>query len=121
MVKVQEYNRKHINKKSRPEVEEMIKKMRKEDDKMVKGHFEFVEAEGGFFKFAHRTYPDEPISVIELIHGELCEIPMGLVKILNNTKKKIRRYENVQLDHSGKVPRTFETISRVRFVPVGYA
>jgi hypothetical protein len=119
MVKVVEYHKKQVNKKSKPEVEEMIKKMRKEDEKMVKGHFEFVEAEGGFFKFSHRTYPGEPISVIELLHGEICEIPMGLVRLLNNTKKKISRYADAEL-RDGKSLRTYETISRVRFIPSAY-
>jgi hypothetical protein len=44
---------------------------------------------------------------------------MGIVKHLNGTKKKIRRYSNVEQPASGavKTPREFETMSRVRFVP----
>jgi hypothetical protein len=97
----------------------MIKKMRAEDEKMVKGQFEFTEAEGGFFSFTYRKYPGDPIQTFQLIHGEICTIPMGIVKHLNGTKKKIRRYSNVEQPASGavKTPREFETMSRVRFVP----
>lgn len=107
---------------SKSEVAEMIKKMRKEDEKMVKGRFEFVEAEGGYFPFNHRIYPGDPIRTIELIHGEICEIPMGIVKALNNTKKIIRRYKDVEQTNSGplKMPKTYDTVSRVRFIPCEY-
>lgn len=112
------------NTRPKHEVEEMIKKMRKEDEKMVKGMFEFTEAEGGFYEFSYRIYPGS-IQKFEFIHGEVCEIPMGIVKHLNGTKKKIRRYaemEKVEQAPSGaiKPPRTYDTISRVRFVPSEY-
>lgn len=121
-MKVIEFTKKTKNTKSKHEVEEMIKKMRKEDEKMVKGQFEFVDAEGGFFEFCYRIYPGDPIQKFQLIHGEICEIPMGLVKHLNNTKKKIRRYKDVEQPANGAVrtPRTYETTSRVRFLPVDY-
>ncbi len=108
--------------KPKAEVEAMIKKMQKEDEKLVKGQFEFVEAEGGFFEFAYRMYPGQGIQKFQFIHGEICEIPMGIVKHLNGTKKKIRRYSNVEQPPTGGVltPMTFETISRVRFVPSEY-
>lgn len=108
--------------KSKAEVDEMIKKMRKEDEKLVKGMFEFTEAEGGFFKFCYRIYPGDKIETYEFIHGEICEIPMGIVKHLNGTKKKIRRYQNVEQAPQGgiRMPREIETISRVRFVPSEY-
>ena len=121
-MRVIELNKPITNHKPKAEVEEMIKKMRKEDSKMVKGVFEFTEAEGGFFQFSYRNYPGDNIQTFELIHGEVCEIPMGLVKHLNNTKKKICRYANEEQSTSGPIrpPRQIETISRVRFVPTDY-
>jgi len=121
-MQVKTLTRKIKNTKSKPEVDEMIKRMRKEDEKLVKGQFEFTEAEGGFFSFCYRIYPGEAIQTYQLIHGEICEVPMGIVKHLNGTKKKVRRYQNVEQPPSGGVrtPREFETISRVRFVPVDY-
>lgn len=121
-MEVRELRKKIKNHRPKPEVEEMIKKLRKEDEKLVKGQFEFVEAEGGFFEFALRLYPGDQIQVYNLIHGEICTIPMGVVKHLNGTKKKIRRYKDVQQPPSGavKVPKTYESISRVRFVPSEY-
>lgn len=122
IMKVIDFSRPKANKKSKAEVEEMIKKMRKEDEKLVKGQFEFIDAEGGFFEFNHRIYPGEAIRTYQLIHGEICEIPMGLVKHLNNTVKKITRYSNVEQPPKGavKLPRTYETKSRLKFIPVEY-
>ncbi len=121
-MKVIEMRKKVNNSRPKEEVEAMIKKMRKEDEKLVKGQFEFVEAEGGFFSFSHRIYPGDPIQVFTLVHGEICTIPMGIVKSLNGTKKKIRRYASVEQASSGPIrePRTYETVSRVRFIPSEY-
>lgn len=121
-MEVRELKKKIKNHKPKAEVEAMIKKMRTEDEKLVKGMFEFVEAEGGFFEFAYRFYPGDNIQQFTLIHGEICSIPMGLVKHLNGTKKKIRRYKDVEQPPTGAVrtPKTYETISRVRFIPQDY-
>lgn len=110
------------NTKPKSEVADMIKKMRAEDEKLVKGQFEFIEAEGGFFSFTYRKYPGDPIEVYQLIHGEICTIPMGIVKHLNGTKKKIRRYKDVEQPPTGnvKTPREFITTSRIRFIPVDF-
>lgn len=121
-MRVIEFQKKTKNTKPKAEVEAMIKQMRKEDEKMVKGQFEFTEAEGGFFEFSLRLYPGDPIQTFQLVHGEICTIPMGVVKHLNGTKKKIRRYANVEQAPVGpiKEPKTYEKLSRVRFVPCEY-
>ena len=121
-MKVIEINRKKTNTKSKAEVEEMIKKARKEYEIPVKGQFEFIGAEGGYFRFAERKFPGDPVSVIELIHGEICEMPMGIVKRLNGSKQKIRRYKDPEQTHTGaiKKPRTIETVARIKFTPVDY-
>lgn len=99
------------------ERDELVKKRRKEDDKLITGMFEFLDAQGGWLEFTHRIYPGEPIQIIKLVHGEICDLPMGIVRHLNNTKKKVRRY-NLELTEAGKkAPRSYETISRVRFTP----
>jgi hypothetical protein len=117
-MEVRELNKKPKNSLPEPERIELVKKMRKEDDKIRKGMFEFLDAQGGWLEFAYRKYPGEPIQMIKLIHGEICDLPMGIIKHLNNTKKKIRRY-NMELPADGKRPlRIYETISRVRFTPM---
>jgi len=118
-MKVIELQKKEKHSKPKAEVDEIIRKMRKEDEKLVKGQFEFTEAEGGFFKFSYRIYPGDSIQTFELIHGEICTIPIGLVKHLNGCKKKIARYSGIEQAQTGaiKPPRQYETISRVRFVP----
>ena len=121
-MKVISLQKKIKNHKSKKEVEDLIKEKRKEDEVPVKGMFEFVDAEGGFFEFTYRIYPGDPIQTYQFIHGEICEIPMGIVKHLNNTYNKIRRYKDVEQTESGTLrkPRTFETKSRIRFIPSEY-
>lgn len=118
-MEVRELNKKQKNTLPVAERDELVKKSRKEDDKLVNGMFEFLDAQGGFLEFSYRKYPGEPIQMIKLIHGEICDLPMGIVKHLNNTKKKVRRY-NMELPPHGthKIPRSYETISRVRFTPM---
>lgn len=99
--------------------EQRIKKMRKEDDKMVKGMFEFTEAQGGTFDFSYRFYPGEPIKTITLTHGEIVDLPLGVVKHINNTKKKVKKMDNVDISN-GKIPSTYSMESRIRFIPMEY-
>lgn len=117
-MEVREINKKLRNTLPEPERLELVKKMRKEDEKLRKGMFEFLDAQGGWLDFSYRKYPGEPIQMIKLIHGEICDLPLGIIKHLNNTKKKVRRY-NLEITAEGKKPaRSFETISRVRFTPM---
>lgn len=117
-MEVRELHKKAKNTMPAQEREELVKKMRKEDDKMVNGMFEFLDAQGGWLEFAYRKYPGEPIQMVKLIHGEICDLPMGMVKHLNNTKKKVRRYSMELPTNGGRVPRSYETVSRVRFTPM---
>jgi hypothetical protein len=116
-MEVRELNKKQKNTLPAAERDELIKKMRIEDDKVITGMFEFLDAQGGWLDFSYRKYPGEPIQMIKMIHGEICDLPMGIVKHLNNTRKKVRRY-SLEIPASGqKTPRSYETISRVRFTP----
>ena len=98
--------------------DELVKKMRKEHEKPIKGMFEFLDAQGGWLDFVHRFFNDDPIYTIRLTHGEICELPMGIVKHLNNTKKKIRSLDASYSANNRGVPKTYETQSRIRFTPV---
>ena len=116
-MEVREINKKQKKGLPPQERDELVKKMRKEDDKSVTGMFEFLDAQGGWLEFSYRKYPGEAIQIIKLIHGEICDLPMGIIKHLNNTKKKIRKY-SMELSPSGqRSPRSFEVVSRVRFTP----
>ena len=120
-MEITEYKKDTKQKRSKTEIEEIIKKMRKDDEKMVKGKFEFLEAGGGYFEFAYRFYPGL-ITKVKIMHNEVCELPLGLVKHLNNTYHKVKKYMNVEQTPHGpiKMPRGFDVVSRVRFVPVEY-
>ena len=106
---------------SKEKSDEMIKKKRKEDERMIKGMFEFIDAQGGWLDFTTRFYPGEPIRTIHITHGEICDLPLGLVKHLNNTYKKVRNYDlSKTIDDSmrGPMPTTYQKVSRVRFTPI---
>ena len=99
--------------------EDLIKKTRKEHDKMVKGMFEFVDAQGGFLEFTYRFFKGEPLMTIKLVHGEICDLPMGIVKHLNNTYKKVRVFDNNPNAQGLRgLPKTYSKQSRVRFTPI---
>jgi hypothetical protein len=116
-MEVREIGKKQKNTLPPAERDELIKKMRKEDDKIVNGMFEFLDAQGGWFEFSYRKYPGEPIQILKFYHGEIDDVPMGIVKHLNNTKKKIRRYSMELGENGKKVPREYQVQSRVRFTP----
>lgn len=117
---VRELGKKKLNTMDAVARENLIKESRKKEDKLIKGMFEFIDAQGGFLEFAYRIWPGQPIQMIKLIHGEVCDLPMGIVKHLNNTKKKVRRYDLSIPMAGGMTPRTFDTVSRVRFTPSDY-
>lgn len=108
-----------ISAAQRVEVEEKIKKMRKEGEKLVKGMFEFIDAQGGWLDFSYRFFPGEPIRCIKITHGEIVDIPMILAKHLNNVYKKVR-VPAPQLDESGKALKSGSVMrtSRTRFTPM---
>ncbi len=116
-MEVREINKKNRNTMPAPERDKLVKEIRAQDDKIRTGMFEFLDAQGGWLEFSYRKYPGESVKIIKLIHGEICDLPMGIIKHLNNTKKKVRRY-NLELPSAGgRPPRSFETMSRCRFTP----
>ncbi|HEY5236102.1 MAG TPA: hypothetical protein VIJ14_07990 [Rhabdochlamydiaceae bacterium] len=93
---------------------ERIKKIQKEGEKMIKGIFEFVDAQGGWFDFSYRFYPGEPVRTVKITHGEIVDIPMDMAKHLNNVYKKVRMIrENADTGRD-----VITKISRTRFIPM---
>lgn len=107
-------------KRNAQEMEDLIKKMRKEHEKMVKGRFDFTDAGGGWIDFTYRFFPGDPIQTIHIEHGEVCELPMGIVKHLNNCKKKVRKQNMDVLTKGLDAPAHCEVISRMKFIPVDF-
>jgi hypothetical protein len=102
---------------------EEVKKLQKEHNKMVKGMFEFVDAQGGWLDFTYRFFKEDPLQTMRLIHGEICELPMGIVRHLNNTYKKIRSFDHSSPEKAAEltkrgVPNTVVKQSRIRFTPM---
>ncbi len=94
---------------------EKLKKMRAEGDRMVKGMFEFLDAQGGWLDFNYRFFPGESIKKVHITHGEICELPMALVKHLNNVWVKVRTLNNINIDAEQPF---LEKRSRTRFTPM---
>lgn len=116
-MKVTEINKKRFAPASETEKAkgaELLKKMRHDGEKLVKGMFEFLDAQGGWLDFNYRFFPGEPIRTVRITHGEICDIPMCLVKHLNNVWIKVRT-----LPQNYDVDRPFvEKRSRTRFTPI---
>jgi hypothetical protein len=115
-MKIIELARKKHNTFNKDERKEREAKLRKEHSVMRKGMFEFTDAQGGWIDFTYRFFPDDPIYHIHLTHGEIVDIPMGIVKHINNTMKKVR-VMNPELPKNG-IATTFEKTSRIRFIPM---
>ena len=93
---------------------EKIKKMQKDGEKMVKGMFEFSDAQGGWLDFSYRFYPGEPIRTVHITHGEIIDIPKDLAKHLNNVYKKVR----IPPSNLDQGMTTITKVSRTRFIPM---
>jgi hypothetical protein len=103
--------------------EELVKDLHKKHDKMVKGKFEFTDAQGGWFEFAYRFFKDDLLTTYRFVHGEVTEIPMGLARHLNNTVRKVRNFGMGNAQRGGELPSrglpsTFEIQSRIKFIPI---
>jgi hypothetical protein len=103
----------------RSKAKEKMEKQRKEGEKTVKGMFEFLDAQGGWLDFSYRFFPGEPIRTVRINHGEIVDLPMILVKHLNNIWKKVRA-PSMEMGESGKVKAVpyVQKISRTRFTPM---
>ncbi len=117
-MEIREIGRKSKNKLAPEKYEEIVKKMRAEGDKMIRGRFEFTDAQGGWIDFVWRFFKGEPITIIKLVHGEECELPKSIVKHLNNTYRKIRKYGAEGLKDGQKLPGIYDRHSRVKFIPL---
>ena len=93
---------------------EKIKKLQKEGEKLVKGMFEFVDAQGGWLDFSYLFYPGEPIRTVRITHGEIVDIPMDVAKHLNNVYKKVR----MMRENADQGKDVITRISRTRFTPM---
>jgi len=122
-MKIIEVNKKITKTANSQHVEERIKKEKKEYYRPMKGRFEFLDAQGGWVDFTDRPFPNEPIMQYHIDHGEICELPAGLVKRLNNTKKIVRGYDMNCEDPNkqyGRIPPVVDKISRVNFIPTEF-
>ena len=118
-MEITEYKKQTRNTVTKEKSDEMIRALRKRDEQMVNGLFEFIDAQGGWIEFSYRFYPGEPLRTVKIAHGEIVDVPRHLMIHLNNTYKKVR-YLDENLDSKGKrgVPTKFNKISRIRFIPL---
>jgi len=119
IVEINPHKYKAPTEKQRLEAKEKMEKLRKESEKLVKGMFEFIDAQGGWLDFSYRFFPGESIKVVRINHGEIVDLPMNLVKHLNNIFIKVRT-PNPEMTEDGrfKGPPTIQKYSRTRFTPM---
>ena len=63
---------------------EKLKKAHEEDSRMVKGRFTCHDPKGGSVKFSFRKYKEDPVRHYNLVDGMEYELPVGVIKHLNN-------------------------------------
>lgn len=123
-MQIKEIHRKNNVKADPVKAKELMDKLRKEHNKLVKGKFEFLEAKGGWLEFTYRFFPEDLLATYKFVHGEICEIPVGLAKHLNNTVRKIRTFgiqdgaERGNMLPQRGLPSQYTTESRVSFTSV---
>ena len=67
-MEITELSRKSKKFLTKEKYEDLVKKLRKEHEKPVKGMFEFLDAQGGWMDFCYRFFKDDPIYSIRLQH-----------------------------------------------------
>lgn len=116
-MEIREISRKKFTPASESEralCKQKMDKLRKDGERLCKGMFEFTDAQGGWLDFSYRFFPGDPIRTVRIVHGEIVDIPMILVKHLNNVYKKVRTIPK----ELGKDNTFVEKISRTRFTPM---
>jgi hypothetical protein len=82
-----------------PENKKEMERRKKEDSKMVKA--EYMNSRGRHERLTkpYCTYPGDPIQVWHFIPGKVYEVPMGLIKEVNDVSKRLpQRSGLVSLD-----------------------
>jgi len=117
-MEIREYKKKQTSTMDPLKKDEIVKKMRKDFEKPVKGMFEFTDAQGGWFDFAWRFFPGENPKTYHFTHGEITEAPLGIVRHLNNTMRKVRTFASQQSGKHGEKVQygPMEKFSRVKFI-----
>ena len=62
---------------------EEMEKLRKEDNKLVKGVFRCHEPRGGSVTMVYKEYKGDPVRRFVMHDGQQYEIPYGLAKMIN--------------------------------------
>ncbi len=119
-MQVREFNKKNVNRLPPEVMEDKVKKLRKEHEKLVKGKFEFTDAGGGWIEFGYRYFPGDPLLVVKIYHDEVTDLPMGIVKHINNTVRKVRTFQSEMQEGQRGVPSSFQRISRIKFTPMEF-
>ncbi len=66
------------------DTKEKLKKLHKEDSRIVKGSFICHEPKGGSVTFSYRKYRQDPVKKYTLKDGETYELPVGVAKHVND-------------------------------------
>jgi len=84
---------------TKEEAEKVRIKQHKEDSKKVKGKFLCHEPKGGSVTFPFRKYKEDKTESYHLYDGEEYELPIGVIKHLNNCGWEVHSH---LLDQDGK-------------------
>ncbi len=98
------------------ESQKQLEKDYLEDQKMVKGVFNFKEVPGGRMGFVYKKYKQEQVKKYDMIDGQVYTIPLGVAKHLNrNGWYPVHEYKMDENDKS--VVRVGQRVNRFGFQP----
>ena len=73
--------------------EDLRRKMRDEDSKMVTGVFKNLETPGADLEFTYRKYKEDSFQNYHMYDGQKYTIPLGVAKHINNqTQEKVHAW-----------------------------
>lgn len=74
-----------------PEIKEKVKKEKKEDAKLVKAEYQNSRGKHERLTKQYCRYAGDPIQTWHFIPGRTYEVPMGLIKEVNDTNKILKK------------------------------
>lgn len=107
---------KRFAEKDRPKME----KNKKEDERIVKAQYLNKDGANERLERAYMKYEGQPITTWRFLHGEIYDVPKGLVDDVNDPNKRTRKRSGL-IGKDGKPLETdqYDELQH-RFVPVGF-
>lgn len=79
-----------------PDPNKELEKKRLKDKTPIRGQFHFHEVRGGTLNFVFKMYDGEPVEKYKLTDGQICTLPLGVVRhLMTSGKYPVYKHEKV--------------------------